>query len=163
MVKEPHMGVKTEKSLDFLVIIQSSHRSNTRITSRNEMSLFTYSHGTGFACEEEKQHETETTHERNMTAIPEERVLCGICSRDPATMTCNGCGKPLCRNCRVSEIDTSACGEITIRDFCPDCRRDHAVNHRGRGEKSFGLGEITEMVNSEQVKNCRFTIKLKMN
>jgi len=51
---------------------------------------------------------------------------------------------------------------MTIRDFCPDCRKDHAENHRGRGEKSFGLGEITEMVNSEQLKNCRFRIKLKM-
>jgi hypothetical protein len=88
--------------------------------------------------------------------------LCGICNERPSVTVCDGCLRPLCKKCRVIEIWRSADEEVTIKSFCSECRDNPQVNPHGPGGKVFGLGQVTDMVNQEQQKINKFTIRLKI-
>jgi hypothetical protein len=53
--------------------------------------------------------------------------------------------------------------DVTVKSFCPQCKENPEINPHGKGEKVFGLGQVTDMVNHEQGKISGFKIKLKIN
>lgn len=89
-------------------------------------------------------------------------TACQICLSPDALYICTGCGKELCRRCRIMEICGSQDQELEIRYFCPSCSKDPALNPSGGCEKVFGLEDVTGMVNQDQPRSPRFKIKLKM-
>lgn len=87
---------------------------------------------------------------------------CGMCNEQEAVSECEGCLRPLCKKCRTIEIWRSPGEEVIIRYFCLLCRDDAAAGPQLKGERVFGLGQVTDMVNQEQGKVNRFKIKLKI-
>ncbi len=53
---------------------------------------------------------------------------CEICGRNEAVVLCNGCGKALCRDCRVFDIWGYGCGHGDPVVFCVRCNADPAKN-----------------------------------
>lgn len=54
--------------------------------------------------------------------------LCEVCRRNEAVVVCNGCGRPLCPECRVFDIWASGCGHGLTRVFCRKCDADPMIN-----------------------------------
>jgi hypothetical protein len=88
--------------------------------------------------------------------------LCEICGKNMTAVTCNGCGKMICKECRSMEICTAPEGEIGLRFFCSNCKTDPKLNPQREYEKIFGLEDITDMVNQDQEKTKRIKIKIKI-
>ncbi len=89
---------------------------------------------------------------------------CAFCQTREAVTVCDGCLRPLCKKCRIIEIWRTSDKEVCVRNFCPQCRENPSVNpHAKEGSRVFGLGQITDMVNQEQGKGGRFTIRIKMS
>jgi hypothetical protein len=90
--------------------------------------------------------------------------FCAICLKNVAITECDGCLRPLCKRCRSMEIWHSPHDEdVTVKSFCSQCKDNPEINPYGKGEKVFGLGEVTDMVNHEQGKLSGFKFKLKMD
>jgi len=89
--------------------------------------------------------------------------FCGICNERQSITECDGCLRPLCKKCRSIEIWRTAQEEVAIRSFCPECRNNPQLNPHGSGNKVFGLGQVTDMVNQEQGKVNKFKIRLKIS
>ncbi len=103
---------------------------------------------------------------RGSSVEPEEKnsKTCAFCHDREAVTECDGCMSPLCKKCRSIEIWRTSDKEVCVRNFCPQCREDPSVNpHAKEGSRVFGLGQITDMVNQEQGKGGRFTIRIKIS
>lgn len=94
------------------------------------------------------------------TKMPEK--LCEDCAKYMAVVSCDSCGKALCKKCRCLEICQADDGELAIKYFCLRCRDDAFVNPNALHEEVFGLDKVTDMVNHDPQRNKRFKIKLKI-
>ncbi len=54
--------------------------------------------------------------------------ICEVCAQKEAVVACNGCGKALCRECRVFDIWGYGCGHGDPVVFCKTCNADPAKN-----------------------------------
>ena len=88
--------------------------------------------------------------------------LCDDCGKYIAVVSCDGCGKTLCKKCRFLEICPADAGEITVKYFCIQCKQDSLLNPNAHHEKVFGLDKVTDMVNNGRQRDNRFKIKLKI-
>jgi hypothetical protein len=91
-----------------------------------------------------------------------ENRICAVCLKNSAVAECEVCRRPLCKKCRNIEILRTPQEEVTVKSFCPQCREEQETGNE-KGKKVFGLGQVTDMVNNEQGKLNRFTVKLKIN
>jgi hypothetical protein len=57
-----------------------------------------------------------------------EGKMCALCGRNEAVVLCNGCGQPLCAECRIFDIWSYGCGHGDAMVFCPKCNSDPSVN-----------------------------------
>ncbi|HOJ29013.1 MAG TPA: hypothetical protein PL059_08050 [Spirochaetota bacterium] len=55
-------------------------------------------------------------------------VLCEVCHAKEAVVRCDGCGKALCKECRVFDIWCYGCGHGNTKAFCKKCNDDPAIN-----------------------------------
>ncbi len=56
---------------------------------------------------------------------------CRVCGKAPSIIYCDGCGKPLCRECRKFDMWQQDCGSIFTKVFCLRCARDPWINPWG--------------------------------
>ncbi len=69
-----------------------------------------------------------------MITVTENRI-CGVCGLNEAVVICNGCGKPLCRECRIFDIWCYGCGHGETFVFCKKCNEDPQINvWKGAGQ-----------------------------
>ncbi len=57
-----------------------------------------------------------------------EDAICEICGENEAVVACNGCGKALCKECRVFDIWGYGCGHGDPVVFCRKCNADSTIN-----------------------------------
>ena len=62
-----------------------------------------------------------------MIQITQGRV-CEVCNQQEAVVVCNGCGKPLCKECRIFDIWCYGCGHGNSMVFCKACNENPAIN-----------------------------------
>lgn len=53
---------------------------------------------------------------------------CAICGRNGAVVYCDGCDRPLCKECRVFDIWCTGCGSGDPHVFCRACNDDPEKN-----------------------------------
>ncbi len=53
---------------------------------------------------------------------------CEMCGRHEAVVVCNGCGKALCKECRIFDIWCYGCGHGNTMAFCRPCYEDPSIN-----------------------------------
>ena len=53
---------------------------------------------------------------------------CEICNKNEAVVKCDGCGKLLCRECRILDIWAYGCGHGDSKAFCKACNDDPTQN-----------------------------------
>ncbi len=54
--------------------------------------------------------------------------MCEECGRRPSAVSCDGCGKILCVECRIFEIWSYGCGHGDTKAFCRACYNDPDKN-----------------------------------
>jgi hypothetical protein len=54
--------------------------------------------------------------------------ICALCGRKVAIVLCDGCEKPLCRDCRVFDLWCYGCGHGDTMAFCKKCFSDPEIN-----------------------------------
>jgi hypothetical protein len=57
--------------------------------------------------------------------------MCDICGMQTAIILCDGCGKPLCKECRHFDLWSYGCGHIDPKVFCLTCLNDIEINPWG--------------------------------
>ncbi len=99
------------------------------------------------------------------------RILCGVCGRREAFMSCDHCGKPLCPDCRRLELWGSGAEDLSAKYFCPACKDNPDINpwgarehnhvpnqsfdpsRHGRGRRSAQTQELPGSLNRGSVSN----------
>jgi len=66
-----------------------------------------------------------------MVIVSEGEVTCGVCGKRNAVVYCNGCGIPLCENCRNFDMMPHGCSSVDVMFFCSKCRDDIDINPYG--------------------------------
>jgi len=79
-----------------------------------------------------------------------EKTLCVVCSRLEAIMTCEHCGKPLCRDCLKFELWGSGAEDLSAKYLCPTCKDNPDVNPWGAREEDQILKTGLEVANRDQ-------------
>ncbi|MFB3926179.1 MAG: hypothetical protein ACE14T_08995 [Syntrophales bacterium] len=59
---------------------------------------------------------------------------CWVCRTEKSVIYCDGCGKPLCRECRKFDLWGYGCGHVDTKVFCAVCYNDIQINPYG-GER----------------------------
>ena len=54
-------------------------------------------------------------------------VTCTLCGKE-AVVLCDGCDKPLCKDCRVFDIWCHGCGTGDVHVFCRECFNNPEIN-----------------------------------
>lgn len=57
-----------------------------------------------------------------------EKRDCEVCRRREAVVLCDGCGRALCRECRVFDIWAYGCGHGDTHVFCKTCNDNPDIN-----------------------------------
>lgn len=57
--------------------------------------------------------------------------LCKKCGLKPSVVLCDGCGMPLCVDCRKFDMWGYGCGHVDTKAFCLTCSTDPDVNPYG--------------------------------
>jgi hypothetical protein len=60
--------------------------------------------------------------------VIEGTVRCGVCKTGLAVVYCDGCERPLCKDCREFDIWCYGCGHADTKAFCNTCKADIAIN-----------------------------------
>ncbi|MBN2284556.1 MAG: hypothetical protein JXO48_11760 [Deltaproteobacteria bacterium] len=63
--------------------------------------------------------------------IVEGLEICGSCGNREAVIYCDGCGIPLCKNCRTFDLWGYGCGHVDTKAFCRTCYDDIEINPFG--------------------------------
>ncbi|MEA3471350.1 MAG: hypothetical protein U9R24_06510 [Thermodesulfobacteriota bacterium] len=58
-------------------------------------------------------------------------MYCAICKVKKSVVFCDGCGKPLCENCRKFDLWGYGCGHVDTKAFCSTCYNDININPYG--------------------------------
>lgn len=66
--------------------------------------------------------------------ITDGKELCVICNNKLSVIYCDGCEKPLCKDCRTFDLWAYGCGHINPKAFCNKCLNDLEINPWG-GER----------------------------
>ncbi len=62
---------------------------------------------------------------------PKEITPCALCGAKVSVVYCDGCGRPLCADCRHFDLWSYGCGHIDPKAFCQRCKDDISVNPWG--------------------------------
>lgn len=63
--------------------------------------------------------------------VVKEHIRCNVCGKNDAVVYCDGCEKPLCKDCRIFDMWGSGCGHIDTKVFCSACYDDININPWG--------------------------------
>lgn len=56
---------------------------------------------------------------------------CRSCGKNRSVIYCDGCGMPLCGECRKFDLWGYGCGHVDTKVFCPACAADININPYG--------------------------------
>jgi len=56
---------------------------------------------------------------------------CSFCGKNDSVIYCDGCGIPLCKDCRKFDLWGYGCGHVDTKAFCPKCAVDEKINPYG--------------------------------
>jgi len=60
-----------------------------------------------------------------------EKILCKVCDKNEAVIYWDGCGSPLCQDCRKFDMWGYGCGHVDTKVFCHSCSDDININPWG--------------------------------
>ena len=63
--------------------------------------------------------------------VTDGRLTCARCGKNPSVVLCDGCGIPLCEQCRRFDLWAYGCGHINPKAFCPQCQENIEINPWG--------------------------------
>lgn len=63
--------------------------------------------------------------------VVEKSEYCALCTVKKAVVYCDGCEKPLCKDCRIFDLWGYGCGHVDTKAFCSACYNDIAINPYG--------------------------------
>ncbi|MCD6569152.1 MAG: hypothetical protein J7L53_00425 [Deltaproteobacteria bacterium] len=63
--------------------------------------------------------------------IVNDKKICEVCKKNNAVILCDGCGIPLCKDCRSFDLWSYGCGHIDPKVFCSKCFDDIDINPWG--------------------------------
>lgn len=63
--------------------------------------------------------------------ITDGKEICKMCKQLQSVIYCDGCGIPLCRECRSFDLWGYGCGHINPKVFCDKCLNDIEINPWG--------------------------------
>lgn len=56
---------------------------------------------------------------------------CACCVQRASVVLCDGCGQPLCDQCRKFDLWSYGCGHVNPKVFCPRCFDNIDINPWG--------------------------------
>jgi len=78
-------------------------------------------------------HQDQLKNERTleMVIIVKGEEECTVCGKGNAVVYCNGCGIPLCEDCRIFDMMPHGCSSVDVMFYCNPCHDDIDINPYG--------------------------------